>query len=233
MNTIAVRHLHRLAIPALAPALLLCGCATDTYAPAGRSAPQLAGTRWTVTSIDGNDAGRGPDLTADFGVDGRVSGDSGCNHFSGPFIQDGSTLTFGELLSSRRDCAEPDRQRREDHMLDVLQGTTRVRLAHDGALRLTGPSGTMTLEQTAADSQPLAAAAHRLEYDCQGVRLSVEYSADNDVVRLTWPDGSDVLRRHSGGDVTDYQSAHSEWRLGHDTLWGREGAPPRFCTERP
>jgi len=238
MNNNALRFLHRHSIPVTAAlAALLGGCAVDTYGPPpGPTVPELAGTRWTVTSIDGHDTARNTDLTADFSVDGRVTGDSGCNHFSGPFIQTGATVNFGELLSTRRDCSQSRDRRQEDRMLDIMHGATTVRLAHDGELSLRGSAGMMTfVHATATDSVAAvdSGTPRREKYDCQGVQLTVEYSSDNDVVRLTWPDGSDVLRRHPGdGSVIDYRSDLSEWRVDRDTLWGREGSAPRHCTLR-
>src|SRR6185369_16200252 len=115
MNSNATRFLYRHAVLILAPcALVVAACVTDPHARTVAPVPDLAGTHWTVTSIDGRGPLGSDELTTDFGVDGRVNGDSGCNRFSGPFVQTGSTVNFGELLSTRRACAESTRQRQED-----------------------------------------------------------------------------------------------------------------------
>lgn len=224
-------------ISSVAPVVLLvAACAADPYRePPPAPISELAGTQWTVASIDGRDTVRDETLTADFGVDGRVNGDSGCNHFSGPFIQSGSTVRFGELLSTRRACTEASRQRQEDRMLDILRGTTTARIVRD-ELRLRGADGTITfVRATRVEPPGIAATARgRVQYDCQGVPLTVEYGATS--ARTTWPDGTDVLelqRRSGDNEVIRYESNHSELRLGRDLVWGREGGLPRTCFEEP
>ncbi len=221
-----VRHAPRL-LASLA--LLLGACASRPQPPPPvASVPDLAGTHWSVTSIDGRTTLNEPELTADFGVDGRVNGESGCNLFSGPFVQTGATVRFGELLSTRRACAEAERQRQEDRMLAVMRGATAVRLVND-ELQLRGPSGSMTFMKV-DNTAPVS--LRRVKYDCQGVPLTVEYG--DKVVRLSWPDGNDVLREQPRGnsDLVRYESRGSELRIDRDILWGREGGNPRFCVER-
>ena len=96
------------------PALLLGACASHHLRPPAPPVPDLAGTHWTVTRIDGRETLNGTDLTVDFGVDGRVNGDSGCNSYSGPFVQNGATVSVGELLSTRRACEQINRQQQEE-----------------------------------------------------------------------------------------------------------------------
>ena len=125
--------------------LLISACATQPGSPGrGWSTPELAGTRWVVTSIDDGAPLRGPELVADFGVDGRINGDAGCNHFSGPYIQTGLKVQFGELLSTRRACVDADLQQQENRILAVLRGETTVRLDRE-RLVLRGNAGTLVL----------------------------------------------------------------------------------------
>ena len=138
---------HLLSTSAAMVALLLAGCTTPSGSPGnGFTTPELAGTRWVITSIDGK-APSGPALTADFSNDGRVSGDSGCNSYSGPFIQDGRKVQFGELLSTRRACVDDLRQRQENQVLRILQGTTTLDLRR-GRLTVRGEEGTVVLTQS-------------------------------------------------------------------------------------
>ncbi len=74
--------------------------------------------------------------------------------------------------------------------------------------------------------------SRRVQYDCQGIKITVEYGEK--AARLVWPDGEDVLRlqrRSTDSEVTRYESRHNELRVGRDLLWGREGSPPRSCSE--
>jgi heat shock protein HslJ len=147
MRTNADGHWQRHALHLLAPLIALFFSACATQMGGGRHAPGLAGTSWVVTRIDGRAPLSGDALTADFGVDGRLNGDSGCNHYSGPFIQDGSTVRVGELLSTRRACIDPDRQRQEVRVLAILQGETLIRHEHD-RLNLRSSGGTLELVRT-------------------------------------------------------------------------------------
>jgi heat shock protein HslJ len=127
--------------------LVLAGCATPPGSPgSGFTTPELAGTRWVITSIDGREPS-GPALTADFSNDGRVSGDAGCNSYSGPYIQNGRTVQFGELLSTRRACVDESRQRQETRLLNILQGSTTLQLSRS-RLTVRSERGTIVLTQS-------------------------------------------------------------------------------------
>jgi heat shock protein HslJ len=131
----------------LAPLLVVAACSSTPGRPgSGFTTPDLAGTRWVVTSIDGR-APAGPALTADFGNDGRVSGDAGCNSYSGPYIQDGRTVQFGELLSTRRACVDDGRQRQETRLLDIMQGSATLQL-NRSRLTVRGDEGYIVLTQS-------------------------------------------------------------------------------------
>ncbi len=84
----------------------------------------LAG-KWTVTSIYTGDAiqsvATGTTLTAAFDA-GTVSGDSGCNTFSGPYQLNGSdAIKIGPLASSLRECADPATSTQERQYLAALE----------------------------------------------------------------------------------------------------------------
>ncbi len=131
----------------VAVVVILASCMTPQGSPGeGFTAPELSGTRWVVTSIDGRPPA-GPALTTDFGNDGRVSGDAGCNSFSGPYIQTGRTVQFGELLSTRRACVDENRQRQETRLLNILQGPTTLQL-NRSRLTVRGKEGTIVLAQS-------------------------------------------------------------------------------------
>jgi heat shock protein HslJ len=130
----------------LVPVLILAGCVSPGSPGFGSTTPDLAGTRWVVASIDGRSPS-GSALTADFGNDGRVSGDAGCNSFTGPFIQTGSKVQFGELLSTRRACVDDVRQRQETRLLNILRGPTTLKLSRS-RLTVRGEAGSVVLTQS-------------------------------------------------------------------------------------
>jgi len=78
---------------------------------------------WTVTSLYTGDALQTPvagtTLTASF--DGsRISGDSGCNSFSGTFTTADDTIAIGALAATQRACADPAVSDQEQQYLDAL-----------------------------------------------------------------------------------------------------------------
>jgi heat shock protein HslJ len=79
----------------------------------------LAGTEWGFSEV-GRTA-----LFIQFGPDGRVSGSTGCNRFTGTFGQDRSALTIGPLATTRRACV-PEAMKREQRFLAVLGKVRKV-----------------------------------------------------------------------------------------------------------
>lgn len=211
--------------------LMLAACASSPGTSS--TPPELAGTRWTITSVDGRAPLGADSLTAQFGINGQVEGDSGCNHFSGPWIQSGNTLRVGELLSTRRACVEESRQQQESRVLRILQGTTTLKRGKDGHLMLTGSSGALEfapLSSIAGGGSSSAPRTRRAMYDCDGVALTVVF--ENESAAITWSGGHDVLAGRDTGSGYTYTSAKNTVRNGRsaDTLtWTQEGRPPRSC----
>lgn len=84
----------------------------------------IAGS-WVVTSYnsDRNDMApplTGSLLTAVFGADGTIEGNSGCNHFSGPYTTDGDGIAIGPLTSTRVACGSSELQDQEAQYLALL-----------------------------------------------------------------------------------------------------------------
>jgi heat shock protein HslJ len=89
---------------------------------------KLAGTEWGFSEEIGATA-----RLIEFGSDGRVSGLTGCNRFTGTYSQDGSALTIGTLGTTRRACL-PEVMKREQQFLGLL---SRARRAEGTHLKLT------------------------------------------------------------------------------------------------
>lgn len=138
-----VRHSFRFVLfPVLCG--LLAACASTASAP--EPVADLAGSRWTVVSVDGSAPARGEEaLSIDFSVDGRVNGNSGCNSFSGPYIRDEDVLRIGELMSTRRACVDAARQGQETRVLAILQGEGKLRRESSDRISLKGASGSLLL----------------------------------------------------------------------------------------
>lgn len=80
----------------------------------------LANSNWLIVDINGSIVG-GEDYQLNFDDAGRLSGQAGCNRFSGPYTQRGRTLTPGAIAVTRMACPG-DRSRDEARMLQLLRG---------------------------------------------------------------------------------------------------------------
>lgn len=134
----------------LLAATLLAGCAASPASTPNPlpSAPSLAGTNWTAATIDDGPLAPGDPPTAAFGADNRVSGDSSCNRYTGPYFQTATSLTFGDLASTRRACLDEARARQELRVFSILRGATEGRI-EGGRLIIRGPVGRIVFTPTA------------------------------------------------------------------------------------
>jgi putative lipoprotein len=74
----------------------------------------LAGSEWGFAGETGRAA-----RFVQFGSNGRIRGHSGCNRFTGTYIQKDATLTMGPFSTTRMAC-EPDLMKREQDFLAML-----------------------------------------------------------------------------------------------------------------
>jgi heat shock protein HslJ len=91
--------------------LFLIAACTPAASQAG-SNTDLAGTSWVVTAYDNGsqtvtDVLEGTTLTANFGEDGTLTGNSGCNEYSGPSKITANQIGIGPLTSTRKACSDP------------------------------------------------------------------------------------------------------------------------------
>jgi heat shock protein HslJ len=73
----------------------------------------LEGTSWEVTAYNNGRGGvtspiLGTTLTMQFGADGTLSGNSGCNTYSAPFSAADGTISVGPGVSTMMACVEPE-----------------------------------------------------------------------------------------------------------------------------
>jgi heat shock protein HslJ len=71
---------------------------------------ELVGPTWQVVEINGSPVScdqskRGPNLV--FSGEGRVSGSTGCNRFTGTYTQDGNSLKFAAMAMTKMACPPP------------------------------------------------------------------------------------------------------------------------------
>ncbi|HYJ81375.1 MAG TPA: META domain-containing protein [Allosphingosinicella sp.] len=115
----------------------LYGCGGPRVPP-----PELVGSRWHIVSIRGQ-AVSGDNYFIEFEQD-RLSGQAGCNRFSGPYTETRPTLRPGAIAATRMACPGPrmDHERRALQILSAplsmnfLDGRTLVIGNRSGQIRL-------------------------------------------------------------------------------------------------
>ena len=85
----------------------------DSLGPSGSEAPVIAGTT----------------VTLKFGEDGRASGSTGCNSYSGTYQVRGDNISFSRLISTRRACLDQNANQQEQRFLSTLEAANRFRLS--------------------------------------------------------------------------------------------------------
>lgn len=114
----------------LALVLALAACAAP-QAAGGDTAASLAGTSWRLTELNGQAPVPGVTVpTLEFAAgEARASGNAGCNQYNGPYTQNGPSLRFGPLASTRRACTSEAGNAQETAYLRALESTTRFTLS--------------------------------------------------------------------------------------------------------
>ena len=140
----------RLALGAVLIAVVSVACGSgppSTSAPATNARPtSLAGTAWTLASMQGRRPPAGSAVTIAFEPD-RVSGESGCNSYGGGYTYDPATgaIRIGDLGSTKRACVEPARNELEAAFLETLGSIAVVSVDPDGQLVLSGAGAELVL----------------------------------------------------------------------------------------
>jgi heat shock protein HslJ len=94
-----------------------------------------------------------------FGADGSVSGNAGCNSFAGGYTLKGNTIKIGPLASTLMACPDAEMYA-EAQFLAKLQGAQKV--SQDcGTLVLTGSAGRLVLKSTRPGSPVVACSIAR------------------------------------------------------------------------
>jgi heat shock protein HslJ len=92
---------------------------------AGESEALLFGKRWALTEIGERKLSADKPYIEFNREERRVSGDSGCNRFSGAFQIKGASVKISQLIATRRACLNNDANRLEVNLLRLLEKTTR------------------------------------------------------------------------------------------------------------
>ena len=118
----------------------------------------LAGTEWRLVSFGpaGSEASlvAGTTVTLKFGEDGRASGSTGCNSYSGTYNVRGDSILFGRLISTKRACLDQNANQQEQRFLSALESANRFRLSSN-RLTIQSDRGRNVLNfASGSDSEP-------------------------------------------------------------------------------
>ena len=85
--------------------LALSGCGRPAAPQEGR--PDLTRTLWNLSTFMGRKLVAGPGITAVLTSDGKISGSSGCNLYTGGYRVDGNSFVISWLMSAReKNCSQ-------------------------------------------------------------------------------------------------------------------------------
>ena len=102
---------------------------------------------WRVIRLGGSPLPEGVIVTIEFGPEGRVSGRTGCNRFTGGYTLTGEGLSFSPLGVTRMACPSPQMET-EQRFLDLIQKVTRATPGENRQLRLmAGDDQAMVLDR--------------------------------------------------------------------------------------
>lgn len=125
----------------LPPWLILLSI-TASLAACGMGSEAIPGRPWKLVSIDG----RAPVVEArlEFGDDGRMTVQPGCNSGGGPYSLDGNHVRIGELPITAMLCTDETANVQEAAILAVLRGNPTFAIeAGTGKLQLEGNGTTL------------------------------------------------------------------------------------------
>jgi heat shock protein HslJ len=211
--------------------LLVAGCARPKATALPTPDVMLAGTAWTVERIDDDAADRAA-ATVRF-EDGRASGRSGCNQYSGYLQASGSALRVSEMRSTRMACA-PAVMEQETRFLTALAAARAARREGDRLVLLDEGGRARLRLMPATPAAETASAGRTRVYECAGGVALALTETTPDAVDAWLSDGRHRLTRAptaSGARYTDGQV--SIWNKGAELLLERDDRSWRCIEQQP
>lgn len=132
--------IYRQTVRVTADGRTVSGCGGGTIA-----ASTIAGTSWTVVSVNGKPAPGGGDYFVRFG-DRQISAKFGCNSMGGDYRLNGDHLAVGNLQQTLMGCPEPSATF-EREASALFRSNIRVEKIGGERLRLVSEAGTIELRR--------------------------------------------------------------------------------------
>ena len=132
--------IYRQTVRVTADGRTVSGCGGGTIAP-----NTLAGTSWTVVSVNGRPVTGGGDYYVQFS-DGRLSAKFGCNSMGGAYAVNGDHLSVANLEQTLMGCPEPAATFEREGSA-MLRSNVRVEKISGERMRLVSEAGTIELKR--------------------------------------------------------------------------------------
>lgn len=110
--------------------------------PEATDAPAWQGVDWKIVEAGGAAVPEGSPASISFNIEGQVTGNSGCNRFTGGYVAEGEGVTFQPIAGTRMMCP-PEAMAVETAVFAVLQGQATLSVDADGRLVIEGAGGTL------------------------------------------------------------------------------------------
>ncbi len=134
----------------------------------------LSGTSWTVIAYNNGKQAvtsvlAGSNITANFGSDGTLSGNSGCNNYNGPYTVTGSQVKIGPLASTRMACNDPAGVMEQESQFLAAMQTAATYKIEATTLELRTAEGALAVQAALAEPVTATQAAPASTDSIQGI----------------------------------------------------------------
>lgn len=130
-----------LALGLVWPAMMALAQAQPASNPLGP--PTLVESRWQVVELHGRALALPQALSLQFGANGLLQGDTGCNRYASVYQTAAASLTVRDLRTTQAPCATEEQSRRQAEFLAVLAGAVSIAFDAQGQLVLFSRAGTL------------------------------------------------------------------------------------------
>lgn len=107
--------------------------------------PTLVGTNWLTSTLADQPVIAGSSIFATFGQDGRVTGNDGCNNFSGAYTVSGNQLTLDPNIISTKISCEESIDQQATAFTTALLATTRYEIIDTSLMLYQGDVAGITM----------------------------------------------------------------------------------------
>ena len=113
----------------------------------GRPESSLAGTNWTLQSLNGEELIPGTEITAQFGEE-QILGNAGCNSYQANYELNDSRISVLDFISTEIFCEEPEGvMDQEGEYMALMLGVDQFQIQDDQLTLRTSDGETLVFER--------------------------------------------------------------------------------------